>query len=51
MPANLHRFYGAGYCHFITISYYQRRPLLDAARPRDLFLDVLKEVRQRHRFS
>jgi putative transposase len=50
MPANLHRFYGAGYSHFITTSCYQRRPLLDAACPRDLFLDVLEEIRQRHRF-
>jgi putative transposase len=50
MPTNLHRYYGAGYSHFITISCYQRRPLLDTAHSRDLFLDVMEEIRQRHQF-
>jgi putative transposase len=50
MPANLHRFYGAGYSHFITTSCYQRRPLLGTAGARDLFLEVMEEIRQRHQF-
>jgi putative transposase len=50
MPANLHRYYEAGYLHFITTSCYQRRPLLAAPRARDLFLEVMEQVRRRHRF-
>ena len=50
MPTNLHRYYGAGYSHFITTSCYQRRPLLGTPRSRDLFLEVMEEIRQRHRF-
>lgn len=50
MPTNLHRYYGAGYLHFISTSCYQRRPLPDTVANRDLFLEVLEEIRQRHRF-
>ena len=50
MPTNLHRYYGAGYSHFITTSCYQRRPLLGTAHSRDLFLEVLEQIRQRHQF-
>jgi putative transposase len=50
MPTNLHRYYGAGYSHFITTSCYQRRPLLDTPHSRDLFLRVMEQVRQRHQF-
>jgi REP element-mobilizing transposase RayT len=50
MPTNLHRYYGAGYSHFITTSCYQRRPLLVTPRSRDLFLEVLEQMRQRHQF-
>jgi len=50
MPNRLHRYYGAGYLHFITTSCYQRRPLLGTARNRDLFLQVLESVRRRYRF-
>jgi len=46
----LHRYYGAGYSHFITRSCYQRRPLLGIPRARDLFLEVMEQVRQRHQF-
>src|SRR5579863_8153823 len=45
MPTNLHRHYGAGYLHFLTTSCYQRRPLLGTARNRDLFLEVMEQVR------
>jgi REP element-mobilizing transposase RayT len=50
MPTNLHRYYGAGYSHFITTSCYQRRPLLGTARSRDLFLEVMEQIRQHHQF-
>jgi putative transposase len=47
---NLHRFYGSGYSHFITSSCYQRRPLLATPCARDLFLEVMEQIRQRHQF-
>lgn len=50
VPNRLHRYYGAGYLHFITTSCYQRRPVLDSRRSRDLFLQVLERVRRRYRF-
>jgi len=50
MPTNLHRCYGAGYLHYITTSCYQRRPLLGTAQNRDLFLEVMEQVRRRYRF-
>ncbi len=50
MPNRLHRYYGAGYLHFITTSCYQRRPLLGIPRNRDLFLQVLERVRRRYHF-
>jgi len=51
MPTNLHRYYGAGYSNFITTSCYQRRPLLGTPRSRDLFLEVMEQIRQRHQFG
>ena len=51
MPNRLHRYYGAGYSHFITTSCYQRLPLLGTGRNRDLFLRVLEQVRQRYGFA
>jgi len=50
MPNRLHRYYGAGYLHFITTSCYQRRPLLNSPENRDLFLEVLERVRKRYHF-
>jgi putative transposase len=50
MPTRLHRYYGAGYSHFITTSSYRRLPLLGSARNRDLFLHVLEQTRRRYRF-
>ncbi len=50
MPRRLHRYYGAGYLHFITTSCYQRRALLGKKQHRDLFLEVLEQVRRRYRF-
>jgi putative transposase len=50
MPTRLHRYYGAGYLHFITTSCYQRHALLGSPQNRDLFLQVLEQVRMRHQF-
>ena len=50
MPNRLHRYYGAGYLHFITTSCYQRRALLGSQRDRDLFLQILERVRRRYHF-
>jgi len=50
MPTKLHRYYGAGYLHFITTSCYQRRPLLSSPHDRDLFLEILEQVRRRFHF-
>jgi len=50
VPRRLHRYYGAGYLHFITTSCYQRRALLGKKQNRDLFLEVLEQVRRRYRF-
>jgi len=50
MPRRLHRYYSAGYLHFITTNCYQRRPLLGSAPNRDLFLETLEQVRRRYHF-
>ena len=50
MPKGLRRYYGTGELHYITCSCYQRKPWLGTDRQRDLFLEILEEVRQQHRF-
>jgi putative transposase len=50
VPSRLKRYYGSGDLHFITASCYQRQPFLASAHPRDLFLRVLEQVRQRYEF-
>ena len=50
MPNRLHRYYGAGYLHFITSSCYQRLALLASADRRNLFLEILEQVRRRYAF-
>jgi putative transposase len=50
MPNRLHRYYGAGYLHFITTSCHRRRVLLGTAQNRDLFLEVMEQVRRRYGF-
>ncbi|MBV9075725.1 MAG: transposase [Acidobacteria bacterium] len=47
----MRRFYGQGDLHFITSSCYRRKPLLGTARARDIFLELLEEVRRRFRFD
>jgi len=48
MRRNLIRYYSAGDLHFITCSCYRRQPWLGTARRRDLFLNVLEQVRKRY---
>jgi putative transposase len=50
MPWRLERHYGGGDLHFITCSCYHRLPLLRSARRRDLFLQVLEQVRRTFQF-
>jgi putative transposase len=50
VPNKLHRYYGAGYLHFITTSCYRRMALLGKPQNRDLLLEVLERVRRRYRF-
>jgi putative transposase len=47
MPRKLKRHHGHGDLHFITFSCYERRPLLNSVRTRNLFLKVLGEVLNR----
>ena len=51
MTRRLHRYYGAGYLHFITSSCYRRQALLGSAHRRKLFLEILEQVRRRYRLS
>jgi putative transposase len=50
VPNHPHRYYGAGYLHFITTSCYRRLPLLQKPQHRDLLLEVLERARRRYRF-
>jgi putative transposase len=51
MPKGLSRRYGLRHLHFVTFSCYRRLPLLDSVRAKNVFVKVLGEVRDRHRFS
>ena len=50
MPPRLQRIYGYGHLHFITGSCHGRQPYLSDPARRDLFLQMLEEVRQSYRF-
>jgi putative transposase len=50
MPKKLKRHYGKGDLHFITFSCYERRSLLGSIRARNLFVRVLRDVRERYGF-
>jgi putative transposase len=50
MPKGLKRYYGTGELHYITCSCHQRKPWLGTDRQRDLFVEILEEVRKQHRF-
>jgi REP-associated tyrosine transposase len=50
VPSKLTRYYGTKHPHFITGSCYHRLPILDTPARRDLFLEILEQTRQKHRF-
>jgi REP-associated tyrosine transposase len=47
MPLGLKRIYGLGHLHFITFSCYRRQPLLGTPRSRNIFVEILDQVRYR----
>ncbi len=51
MPEGLERRYGQGHLHFITCSCHRRLPLLISAGSRNLFVQILGEVRDRYGFA
>lgn len=48
MPTGLHRYQESKQFHFITFSCYHRKPLLLSSEAKDIFVDVLEQVRTRH---
>src|SRR5215467_12316366 len=50
MPKGLQRFHNTGRWHFITCSCYQRQKFLGSVRHRDVFVEILEEVRKKHDF-
>ncbi len=51
MKNRLERRYGWGHLHFITCSCYRRLPFFDSEPRRDVFLRILREVRDRYDFA
>jgi putative transposase len=51
MPAGLKRRYGQRHLHFITFSCYRRLPLLRSVASRNLFVNILGDVRDRYGFA
>ena len=51
MVNKLSRHYGLGHLHFITFTCYRRLPLLRSVRARNVFVNILDQVRDRYGFS
>jgi putative transposase len=51
MANSLIRQYGRGHLHFITFTCYRRLPLLRFFRAKNIFVQILGKVRDRHGFS
>jgi putative transposase len=51
MLGELKRYYESADLHFVTFSCYRRQPKLDSSVRKDLFLDVLEQVRKRYCFA
>ena len=51
MAHKLIRHYGRGHLHFITFTCYRRLPLLRSVRARNVFVQILGEMRDRYGFS
>ena len=50
MPKGLRRFHHTGDWHFITCSCYRRRKFFASVNRRDLFLEILEQVRAKYDF-
>ncbi len=50
MPKRLQRQYGQKHLHFVTFCCYHRRPYLETVRARNILVQVLGEVREKHHF-
>ncbi|MGB6430569.1 MAG: transposase [Candidatus Acidiferrales bacterium] len=50
MPWNLKCYYGSQDLHFLTYTCYRRLPLLSSARARNVFVEILAEVRDGYGF-
>ena len=51
MANKLIRIYGRGHLHFITFSCYRRVPFLRSVRARNVFVQILGQVRDRYEFA
>src|SRR5208283_1152020 len=51
MAHKLVRIHGRGHLHFITFTCYRRLPLLRSVRARNIFVEILDDVRNRYGFS
>jgi REP-associated tyrosine transposase len=51
MANKLIRIYGRGHLHFITFSCYRRVPFLRSVHSKNVFVQILDEVRDRYGFS
>jgi putative transposase len=51
LPKRLKRIYGFGHLHFITFSCYRRLPLSGSAHARNVFVQILGEVRGEFGFA
>ena len=51
MPTGLQRRYGQRHLHFITCNCYRRLLLLRSVRARNLFVEILGEVRRQYQFA
>ncbi len=46
MPTELTRFHHTGGAHFITFSYFRKRPILGSPKARDKLLEIIEQARQ-----
>jgi putative transposase len=51
MTTHLVRIFGRGHLHFITFSCYRRSRLLRSARAKNLFVEILRQARERDGFA
>jgi putative transposase len=51
MPKGQNRVYGKGHLHFVTCRCYRHLPKLSVEKHRDVFVQLLEEVRAKFRFN